>query len=99
PEGVLHLAGSGPYRSDLCIVESALTCAFCSLGSRHPAHDGGKEIIGAAGVPSEDAPQIGQRPVSHDRAARILDVVEQAHDLGALDVLDLARAKLGVDKA
>ena len=56
----------------------------------HAAHDGGSEVIPAAGVPGHQLAQQGQHVIGHHRPVVTIDLVEQAADFRALDAVDLA---------
>src|SRR5262249_29217397 len=65
---------------------------------RHAAHDRRAKIIRPAGVPVHDPADVGERAIGHDRAALVLDAIEQPRNVAAANGIDRLLPDPGINE-
>src|SRR3989442_1314622 len=87
-----------PDGTQFVVAQNARTCTFLPARAGHAADDRRAEFIRSAGMPIHDPANGRQRPVGHDWAVRIFDLVEQLNEVAAANVVYLLRAETGIDQ-
>ena len=82
-----------PEATDFIVGENAIPRPLRWFGAGHSPDYRAAEGVAPGGVPVQNFAQIGQRAISHYRPAGILDLVEQAHDVAAPNIINGARSK------
>src|SRR5262249_23981593 len=89
--------GRQPHAPQFVVRQDARARPLLRPGAPHTFDDRAAELIGTLGVPVKYVAREPEHLVRHDRAALVLDLVEQPRYLAALDRVDVPIAQYRIN--